>query len=252
MYRALDPELTIATLKTLANRIEERFPGASLHRVCLELLSIAEETTGRVRWLSKRHASIRLAVMVVVGMAIYLGWHVVRRLKIHTEGFSIEELEAATNAVVLIGAALFFLFSLESRRKRAKVLVAVNELRAISHVIDMHQLTKDPSHVIAGIGQRTRSSPQRTLTPYQLTRYLDYCSEMLSLVGKLAALYAQSTTDSLVLQSVNDIETLTNGISRKIWLLSQPGRIAFSLRRCSRSLRVRLDCRSAGVSKAES
>jgi hypothetical protein len=40
---------------------------------------------------------------------------------------------------------------------------------------------------------------------------------MLSLVGKLAALYAQSTSDSVVLQSVNDIETLTNGISRKIW-----------------------------------
>jgi hypothetical protein len=40
---------------------------------------------------------------------------------------------------------------------------------------------------------------------------------MLSLVGKLAALYAQSNSDSVVLQSVNDIETLTNGISRKIW-----------------------------------
>ena len=37
------------------------------------------------------------------------------------------------------------------------------------------------------------------------------------LVGKLAALYAQSNSDSVVLQSVNDIETLTNGISRKIW-----------------------------------
>jgi hypothetical protein len=84
-------------------------------------------------------------------------------------------------------------------------------------VIDMHQLTKDPSQVIAGVGNRTRSSPKRTLTAYQLTRYLDYCTEMLSLVGKLAALYAQSNSDSVVLQSVNDIETLTNGISRKIW-----------------------------------
>ena len=84
-------------------------------------------------------------------------------------------------------------------------------------MIDMHQLTKDPSQVIAGVGNRTPSSPQRTLTAYQLTRYLDYCTEMLSLVGKLAALYAQSNSDSVVLQSVNDIETLTNGISRKIW-----------------------------------
>jgi hypothetical protein len=81
----------------------------------------------------------------------------------------------------------------------------------------MHQLTKDPSQVIVGVGNRTPSSPKRTLTAYQLTRYLDYCTEMLSLVGKLAALYAQSNSDSVVLQAVNDIETLTNGISRKIW-----------------------------------
>lgn len=29
--------------------------------------------------------------------------------------------------------------------------------------------------------------------------------------------YVQSTSDSVVLQAVNDIETLTTGISRKIW-----------------------------------
>ena len=85
------------------------------------------------------------------------------------------------------------------------------------HVIDMHQLTKDPSQLINSAEQRTASSPARSLTPFQLTRYLDYCSELLSLVGKLAALYAQSTSDPVVLQAVNDIEQLTNGLSRKIW-----------------------------------
>ena len=217
MYRTLDPEKTIATLKTLENRIEERFPGASLRKVCEELLTISQETCGRIRWLSRGHAGIRVAVFFVIGLAIWLGWQLVGRVKVHTEGFSIEELEAATNAVFLIGAALFFLFTLESRIKRQRVLKAINELRAISHVIDMHQLTKDPSQVPALAGHRTRSSPQRTLSPFELTRYLDYCSELLSLIGKLAALYAQSTSDSVVLQSVNDIETLTNGISRKIW-----------------------------------
>ena len=217
MYRSLDPEKTIATLKTLENRIEERFPGASLRKVCQELLTISQETCGRIRWLSKGHAGIRVAVFLVLGLAVWLGWYLVRRVKVHTDGFSIEELEAATNAVFLIGAALFFLFTLESRIKRRRVLKAINELRAISHVIDMHQLTKDPGQVHAPAGNRTASSPQRTLSPFELSRYLDYCSELLSLIGKLAALYAQSTSDSVVLQSVNDIETLTNGISRKIW-----------------------------------
>jgi len=217
MYRSLDPQKTIATLKTLSMRIEERFPGASLNKVCLELLAVAEETTGRIAWLEKRHSGIRFAILVVIGIALVLGLMLYRRVKIHTDGFSIEELEAATNAIVLLGAALFFLFSLEARLKRARVLKAVHELRSISHVIDMHQLTKDPSQVIEGAGPRTQSSPHRTLTAFELTRYLDYCTEMLSLVGKLAALYVQSTGDSVVLQSVNDIETLTNGISRKIW-----------------------------------
>jgi hypothetical protein len=97
------------------------------------------------------------------------------------------------------------------------VLRALHELRAISHVIDMHQLTKDPSQLLSRSGNRTASSPQRTLTAFQLIRYLDYCSELLSLIGKLGALYAQSIPDTVVLQAVNDIEVLTNGLSRKIW-----------------------------------
>lgn len=217
MYRSLDAQKTIETLKTLADRIEERFPGASLNGVCKELLEIARETTGRIAWVSRGHAWIRIGVAGLIALSIWLIWYGIGKVKIHTDGFEIEEVEAATNAMILLGAAFFFLVTLESRLKRHRILRALHELRAISHVIDMHQLTKDPSHVINIAGARTRSSPQRTLTPFQLTRYLDYCSEMLSLVGKLAALYAQSNSDSVVLQSVNDIETLTNGISRKIW-----------------------------------
>ena len=217
MYRKLDPQKTISTLKTLANRINERFPGASLNGVCKEVAAIAEETCGRIAWVSRPYKAIRLAVLLVIIAAGSLGWFLIRRVRIQADGFSIEELEAGTNAVVLTGAALFFLFSLESRLKRTRILQGIDELRAVSHVIDMHQLTKDPSQLLASVSNRTKSSPQRTLTAFQLTRYLDYCSELLSLIGKLAALYAQSTSDSVVLQAVNDIETLTNGISRKIW-----------------------------------
>ncbi len=217
MYRSLDAQKTIETLKTLANRIEERFPGASLNGVCRELLDMAKETTGRIEWMARGHLWIRIGVLLLLGLSAWLIWFVIGRVKIHTDGFEIEEVEAATNGVFLLGAAFFFLITLESRLKRHRVLSALHELRAISHVIDMHQLTKDPSQLMGQPGTTTPSSPQRTLTPFQLTRYLDYCSEMLSLVGKLAALYAQSNSDSVVLQAVNDIETLTNGISRKIW-----------------------------------
>jgi hypothetical protein len=40
---------------------------------------------------------------------------------------------------------------------------------------------------------------------------------MLSLVGKVAALYVQDLDDPVVLGAVNDVENLTTGLSRKIW-----------------------------------
>jgi hypothetical protein len=40
---------------------------------------------------------------------------------------------------------------------------------------------------------------------------------MLSLTGKLAALYAQSVNDTVVVEAVNDIENLATNLSRKIW-----------------------------------
>jgi hypothetical protein len=50
-----------------------------------------------------------------------------------------------------------------------------------------------------------------------MERYLDYCSEMLSLVGKIAALCAEESQDSVVLDTVSTVENLTTGMSRKIW-----------------------------------
>ena len=58
----------------------------------------------------------------------------------------------------------------------------------------MHQLTKDPSAVVSVAG-KTASSPARTLSRFEVTRYLDYCSEMLSLTSKVAVLFAQGFPD---------------------------------------------------------
>ena len=55
------------------------------------------------------------------------------------------------------------------------------------------------------------------MTRDQVERYLDYCSEMLSLVGKTAALCAEESRDSVILETVSTVENLTVGLSRKIW-----------------------------------
>jgi hypothetical protein len=124
--------------------------------------------------------------------------------------------ESALNDVVLLGAAIIFLISIETRAKRKKVIASINKLRSIAHVIDAHQLTKDPDS-ISGAGRNTKHSPKRKMTTYELGRYLDYCSEMLSLTGKVGFLYVQNFTDAASVQAVNDLEALTTGLSRKIW-----------------------------------
>lgn len=54
------------------------------------------------------------------------------------------------------------------------------------------------------------------MTAFELSRYLDYCTELLSLTGKVAAIYVQHFDDSIVLDAVGEIEELTTGLSQKI------------------------------------
>ena len=80
----------------------------------------------------------------------------------------------------------------------------------------MHQLTKDPERMLERYRQ-TDHSPAEAMSPLELNRYLDYCTEMLSLIGKIAALYVQRFDDSMAVAAVSEVEQLTTGLSRKIW-----------------------------------
>src|SRR4029077_6106496 len=93
---------------------------------------------------------------------------------------------------------------------------AIHELRALAHIIDMHQLTKDPESYF-GRGQNTTVVRKRAMSPFELNRYLDYCSDALAVISKIAALYVQDFEDPVLLDAVDDVEDLTAGLSRKIW-----------------------------------
>ena len=219
-FLSLDADQIVRTIDTLSRRIEERLPGAGLGRVCRELLTIAQHARERAQWIAQpilivRMVTVGLAILIVAGLGLTFA-----RLKPPAGGFEIGQfiqvLEAGINDVVLVGAAIYFLGTLEGRIKRRRALRALHELRSIAHIIDMHQLTKDPERAV-GDAPATESSPVRRMTPQELGRYLDYCSEMLSLTGKVAALYVQRFDDSVALQAVNEIEDLTTGLSSKIW-----------------------------------
>jgi hypothetical protein len=216
----LDAGLIVDTVTTLRQRILERFPGSGLGRLADELLRIARVTDRQLRWVAAPHVPLRVASWAVGGLILLLLAGLVTRLEVRTDAITLSELlqasEAAFNDAVLLGAALYFLVSLEARLKRRRALRFLRELRAMAHIVDMHQLTKDPAALVQ-VGTDTPSSPRRTLTRYELGRYLDYCSEMLALNSKLAALYAQNFDDPVVLAAVDEVETLTTGLSGKIW-----------------------------------
>jgi hypothetical protein len=220
MYRVLNSEKLQDKIQLLHQRIQERFPESGLSKVCQELQLVAGETDAECRWISKPQIILRVIVGVVIALILAVLVEAVVNVRLPEKAFDLPELvqvfEAGLNALVLIGAAVIFLVTAEIRIKRSRTMKALNDLRAIAHVIDMHQLTKDPTHIVIQL-DNTPSSPTQQLSSPQLIRYLDYCSEMLSLVGKVAALYAQNFSDNVVLSAVNEMENLTTGLSRKIW-----------------------------------
>ena len=220
---ALDKGLVHDTIVRLGWRISERFPGSGLSAVAQNLRAISEETDDVVAWIERPNWFRRLIASALIAffLVLVVGAIVAAAITVDldTQMRAVEvitAIESATNELLLIGAATVYLVTAERRAKRNRVIHAVNRLRSIAHVIDAHQLTKDPA-AIAGADQRTEHSPVRTLTPAELARYLDYCSELLSMVAKLGFLYVQRFDDSDANGAVNELETLCTGLSRKIW-----------------------------------
>lgn len=220
MYRSLNSEKIIQTIGQLRDRINERFPGAGLTKVAEELLQVSHEAVKRAIWIGRPHIPLRigLGILILLILIVIVGVFANLHMSTAFNSFSdfIQSIEAVFNVMILISAGIFFLVTLEIRLKRKKALKILHELRALSHIVDIHQLTKDPERILKP-GNDTSSSPSRSMTSFELARYLDYCSEMLSLIGKIAALYAQHFDDSVVLEAVDEIEDLTVGLSRKIW-----------------------------------
>ena len=215
----LIPEKIIETVDVLEKRISERFPDSGLRNVCLELLLLSKQTQKNVSYISKPNITLRLfsSIIILFGLGGLIFSFSLVNLEITNRTLQnfLQITEGVFNNLIIIGGGGFFLVTIESRIKRKRALKSINELRVISHVIDMHQLNKDP--YIFDSNKSTTHSPKRFYTKFELQRYLDYCSELSSLIAKVAALYAQSLPDAVIVSSVNEIEVLTTGLSRKIW-----------------------------------
>jgi hypothetical protein len=223
VYRELNPQRIIDTSELLQRRINERFEASSLSRLALEVAEVARSAQQVSEWLSRPIVWVRVAVGLAVASLAVVVVIALRSVNIDLRGAGFSEtaqgVEAAINDLIFVGVAIYFLLGVEVRIKRARALKELHVLRSLAHVVDMHQLTKDPERLLGGAEGRldTASSPKRDMTPFQLTRYLDYSSELLAILSKIAAIYVQRFADTEALRAAGDIEDLTVGLSRNIW-----------------------------------
>ena len=223
-YQRLDAGSVGETLRRLHERIVARFPERSLGNVALAVDDVIEsverasqDRVARTRPVRTVCSIVSTAIAALALLAIGLSVRDAARAAEGTPAFEwLPIIESGINDVVFAGIAIYFLMSIPSRLQRRRTLALLYRLRSLAHVIDMHQLTKDPERLLATPAP-TESSVVPDLDAVGLGRYLDYCSELLSLVGKSAALCAQESTDAIVLDTVSEIESLTVGMARKIW-----------------------------------
>jgi hypothetical protein len=214
MDRHLREDRLTETAERLSCRVAERFPSSGLSRVAAEVLDVLRGSFARAERIRRPNWFLRAGYVLLVVLAIgafLVAW------RIRSEGVSLGQHvlnlldETKGMAVYLSGFALF-LFTLETRLKRRRALQAIHELRALAHIIDMHQLTKVPDRV----GQ---PSPYftRVMTADDVGQYLRFCTELLALVSKVGQLYVQDFLDGVTLAAVDQFENLATGLSSKIW-----------------------------------
>jgi hypothetical protein len=245
VYRSLDFTRVIETADRLARRIRERFPEANLGKVADELARIVRDSHDRAEALARPNLPLRAGTGVLLlslALLLFLASSQLRlSWKVQAGSELIQVLGSLCEALIVIGGGIAFLVTLETRIKRGRALQMIHELRALAHIVDMHQLTKDPAELLTG-GPRTESSPERTMTDFELQRYLDYSSEMLAVISKVGALYAQNMADPVVLAAVDEVEDLTNGLSRKIWQkISMLQQLGYEKAEAERTRRARAD-----------
>ena len=229
-YERLDGREVREVIRYLGERIDEFLPNhPGLRSVTRELGALVEDLLERGRTAPRRRRIVgwiaRVLIVLVVMTALITVGAAVRDAIAERGALQafqwLPVVESGVNDLVFAGIAIWFLLSLADRLVRNDLLRRLHRLRSLAHIIDMHQMSKDPAallpETVAGTpGGRDEISP-RTMSVRDYGVYLDYCSELLSLTSKAAALCAEESTDALVLDTVSEIENLTTGMSRKIW-----------------------------------
>ena len=220
----LDAGPVRATVERLEARVRARFPGRGLLGVAAELGGLSADVAagssavrGRLRWVRPASRTAAAVVLLATALLFALALRDAVRAGPDRTFEWVPLIESTINDLVFAGLALWFLYALPQRLVRSRLLGLLHKLRSLAHIVDMHQLTKDPERLRSDFVRTDATVDIGNLDRSQMEHYLEYCSELLSLIGKVAALCAEESQDSLVLTTVSDLETLTTSMSRKVW-----------------------------------
>ena len=115
MYRSLDAEKIIQTVGRLRDRIRERFPESSLSRVAVAFSQVAEQTASEVARIAQPNFFLRAGIVLLTLLVAALIGGIALKLKVPTQVDRVSELlqaiDAALNTLLLLGGAIFFLFT---------------------------------------------------------------------------------------------------------------------------------------------
>lgn len=212
MERKLSPEKVTKTADQLTQWIGTEFATAHLCQVAYEVQTFTQEAVAKARSIRRPIWLLRIGVWLLLGMAAAgAGYHFLTQ---PTQ--TLKFLDDTKGAAAYLAGAVILLISLEVRWKRRKALQAINDLRALAHIVDMHQVAKDQA-----------IDRFRDANTEKMVEYLHACSALLALLSKVGQLYVEHFPDPVATSAVNDFEIITTGMANKIWLkilsMSKPG-----------------------------
>lgn len=204
--RKLQPDKLISTSLELAKWIRKEFPKAHLSDVAQDVYALTTEAVAKAKHIARPMYWLRLLLTIAFGGLCYgVYWHYTH----HSEQEFNDLLHSLKPLGVFVGSAVLFVITLETRFKRWKALKAIHELQSVVHIIDMHQLGKDPSI------EKFRDDPEDR--ERKIDQYLHCCTAMISIVSKIGQLYIDHFYDASATTAVNEFEAVATGTTQKIW-----------------------------------
>lgn len=208
-YRHLRADRLGDTAQILADRLRIKFPEAGLSEVGDTVVDIVRAAAERTEAIQRPIWWLRIVLLALAGVTLAAAIAFAFTLQGNALANFLEFTSKTGGALVYLFAGVVFLITLETRWKRWRAVQAIHELRAVAHIIDMHQLAKVPDEeAYAG---------QKVLPPPEMRKYLTFCTEMLAILSKIGQLYVQDFPDGTTLAAVDQFENLATGLSSKIW-----------------------------------